>query len=197
MGVHREHLLTKTTNMAGSSPFHVWPSCFVIVLLLQDGAFQMDDDGIEKIGDRSIPRKRSDPKRRHIKPAKNVQLPKCVHKKKNFKCTLVSANSTNSYQEKIQALPKAQHGAFILMFCSPGPVKHRRSTENSPTCRELSVIYKVRLQNTSVVLVCQVMCSAVLAVGHSTVATVRWHDCWSKSMKGERPSVIHEEGTVK
>ncbi|KAL3175236.1 hypothetical protein MRX96_010858 [Rhipicephalus microplus] len=83
----------------------------------------MEEDGNEEIGDRSVPRRGSGPRLR------NVPQPKCEHKKKMLKCSLISTTSVRSYKDKFLGLLKQQRGAFILMFCSSEPAKRRRTSD--------------------------------------------------------------------
>ncbi|CAN7938728.1 unnamed protein product [Ixodes hexagonus] len=145
----------------------------------------MEEDGNEEVGERSVPRRKgSKAKSRHASAVRNaVPLPKCVHKKKTFKCRFVSERSVQSFKANFQKLPKSQRGLFILMFCKPIAVKRRRGAQDAGSRRSLAATYNVRLENGKHASVCRDMFCAVLGVSHSTVTRLLKHK--------------HEEGVVK
>ncbi|CAN7944460.1 unnamed protein product [Ixodes hexagonus] len=145
----------------------------------------MEEDGNEEVGERSIPRRKgSKAKSRHASAVRNaVLLPKCVHKKKTFKCRFVSERSVQSFKANFQKLPKSQRGLFILMFCKPTAVKRRRGAQDAGSRRSLAATYNVRLENGKHASVCRDMFCAVLGVSHSTVTRLLKHK--------------HEKGVVK
>lgn len=163
-------------NVAVATPLRAGTCCVVLVFSGRVYPFQMEDDGNEEIGDRSVPRRRSSsPRLRSAQGARNNPLPKCAHKKKTLKCALISPSSARSFKDKFLGLPKKNRRAFILMFRTSGPVK-RRTGPDTTSHHGLSATYKVRLDDKKVVTVCRDMFCAVLGVSHSTVTRLLKHE---------------------
>ncbi|KAH9378535.1 hypothetical protein HPB48_011591 [Haemaphysalis longicornis] len=81
---------------------------------------------------------------------------------------------SKKFQEKFLGIPKKNRRAFILMFCTSGPVK-RRTGPDTTSHRGFCATYKVRLDNKKVVTVFRDMFCAVLGVSHSTVTRLLKH----------------------
>lgn len=116
-------------NMVDSRRFCDWATWHIFRLFeLSDDIFIMEKDGHKETGERSVPRRRINPKLRHATTMKIVPLPRSQHKK-TLNCRLASETSVKSFVENVYGIPKSQR---MTAYFDVTPSAAKRQTTRAP-----------------------------------------------------------------